>query len=85
VNGDPTAIRLIDVRDAAELGDPAVCDVLKGVGRYLGIGLASLINAFNPRRLVLGRELSILGAQLLPTASQEVRFRSGHYHPSRTK
>ena len=42
------------VLQAAEHGEPAVLHVLDEVGRYLGIGIASLINAFNPSLVVLG-------------------------------
>ncbi len=41
------------LREAAE-GSPAALRALDHVGRWLGIGLASLVNIFNPRLIVLG-------------------------------
>ncbi len=41
------------LRDA-EAGSPAALSALDHVGRWLGIGLAGLINIFNPELIVLG-------------------------------
>ena len=38
----------------AEAGSPAALSALDHVGRWLGIGLAGLVNIFNPRLIVLG-------------------------------
>jgi predicted NBD/HSP70 family sugar kinase len=38
----------------AEAGSPAALSALDTVGRWLGIGLAGLINLLNPRLIVLG-------------------------------
>jgi predicted NBD/HSP70 family sugar kinase len=38
----------------AEAGSPAALSALDHVGRWLGFGLAGLINVFNPRLVVLG-------------------------------
>jgi predicted NBD/HSP70 family sugar kinase len=43
-----------DVLRAAEAGDPQALAALDEVGRWLGIGLAGLVNLFNPRLVVLG-------------------------------
>ena len=45
---------------------------LDEVGRYLGIGIANLINAFNPSLVVLGGVLSLAGPYILPRAQREV-------------
>lgn len=39
---------------AARNGDPVALRVMKGMGRLLGIGIANLINIFNPQMIVLG-------------------------------
>ncbi len=39
---------------AAEGGDPATLAALDEEGRWLGVGLAGLVNIFNPRQVVLG-------------------------------
>jgi predicted NBD/HSP70 family sugar kinase len=41
------------LRDA-ESGSPAALSALDHVGRWLGVGLAGLVNIFNPRLVVLG-------------------------------
>ncbi|MGB8645941.1 MAG: ROK family protein [Anaerolineae bacterium] len=69
-------IQLDQVMVAASQGEPAVLSALDEVGRYLGIGIANLINALNPRMVVLGGVLSVVGPYLLPRAEQEVRARA---------
>ena len=76
VNGDVTAIRMRHILAAAEQGEVAVLHVLDEVGRYLGIGIASLVNALNPGLVVLGGVLSLAGPYILPRAQQEVNARA---------
>jgi glucokinase-like ROK family protein len=76
VNGDIQAIRLKHVLEAAEYREPAVLHVLDEAGRYLGIGIASLLNAFNPSGVVLGGMLSLAGPYILPRAQREVDMRA---------
>jgi predicted NBD/HSP70 family sugar kinase len=42
------------VRAAAAAGDPEATAAVGEVGRWLGIGLAGLVNVFNPRLVVFG-------------------------------
>lgn len=42
------------VGDAAEAGDPLAQEVLATTGRYLGRGLALLMDILNPQRIVIG-------------------------------
>jgi glucokinase-like ROK family protein len=76
VNGNVNAIRLEHVLHAAAQGEPAVLDALNKVGRYLGIGIANLVNTFNPSLVVLGGALSLAGPYILPRAQQEVDARA---------
>lgn len=39
---------------AAQAGDPIALRAVHGVGRWLGVGLAGLVNVLNPRVIVLG-------------------------------
>lgn len=58
------------VSRAAEDGDPLAREVLEETGRWLGVGLASLVNAFDPAVLVIGGGAGqALGDQLFPTAT----------------
>jgi predicted NBD/HSP70 family sugar kinase len=64
--GAAEALVLDQVLAAAAQGDRAVLATLEEVGRYLGIGIANLINALNPQRVVFGGILSLAHAFLLP-------------------
>lgn len=76
VNGDVNAIRLEHVLHVAAQGEPAVLAALNEVGRYLGIGIANLVNTFNPSMVVLGGALSLAGPFILARAQEEVNIRA---------
>jgi predicted NBD/HSP70 family sugar kinase len=76
VLGDPDAIRISHIFEAAARDEAAVRQVLDEVGRYLGIGIANLLNAFNPSLFVLGGVLSLAGPYLLPRAQRETDARA---------
>jgi glucokinase-like ROK family protein len=76
INGAVKTIGMKHIIQAAELGEPAVLHVFDEVGRYLGIGIASLLNAFNPSLVVLGGGLSLVGPYILPRAQREVEARA---------
>lgn len=48
------AVRSGVLEDALEQGDELVMETITEAGRYLGYGLASVINLLNPERIVLG-------------------------------
>jgi glucokinase len=55
--GVPDQLRQISseqVYEAAGAGNEIALQVMKDMGRMLGIGIASLINIFNPERIVVG-------------------------------
>jgi predicted NBD/HSP70 family sugar kinase len=76
VQGEARAIRMQYVFEAAARGEESVRQVLDDVGRYLGIGIANLLNAFNPSMVVLGGVLSLAGPYLLPRVRREVETRA---------
>jgi glucokinase-like ROK family protein len=76
INGEASMIRMPHVLQAAALNEPAVLNAFNEVGRYLGIGVASLINAFNPSVVALGGVLSLAGPYILQYAQQEVNVRA---------
>ena len=49
---------LDEVLERAEAGDPAVRAILEETGSYLGIGIATIINIFNPEAVIVGNSLS---------------------------
>jgi predicted NBD/HSP70 family sugar kinase len=61
---------------AARTDDPVAINALRETGRYLGIGLVNLINAFNPEMIILGGGLSIASDLLLAEINREIASRA---------
>jgi predicted NBD/HSP70 family sugar kinase len=59
---------LADLLSAADRGDEIALAALAESGRWLGIGLAGLVNIFNPTRIALGG----LYARIFPRAREAV-------------
>lgn len=64
--GDPAQITVAMVAEAAEQGDNLARSALEEIGRWLGVGLANLINMLNPDLVVIGGALSAGHQVLLP-------------------
>ena len=73
---DPTAITLDMVRRAVAAGDSAAQQIVREIGRYLGIATAYLISTLNIRRIVLMGSVSQFGAPLLDAIRQEMLRRA---------
>jgi glucokinase-like ROK family protein len=71
------------VVNAARAGDEVALMALHQVGCSLGIGIASLVNALNPERVVFGGILSVAGEFLLPAVEEELQRRA-LYWPGQT-
>jgi predicted NBD/HSP70 family sugar kinase len=67
--------RLAVIERRAVAGDRRTLDALHRVGVSLGIGVALLINVFNPRVVVLGGYFAVLGRFLLMTVHGELAAR----------
>ena len=65
-----------DVLDLARKGDEAALEVLREAGIWLGIGLATFVNIFNPEVIAIGGGLSEAGDLVLEPARRELRLRS---------
>jgi glucokinase-like ROK family protein len=50
--GDQSTV--LDLVKAAEAGHPLANDVLKEAGSYIGLGIANIINLFNPDHIIIG-------------------------------
>ena len=61
---------------AAEKGDKLAKELIAQTGYYVGVGLASLINIFNPELIVIGGGLSNIGDMLLGPAFKTVEKRA---------
>ncbi|NWG17470.1 MAG: ROK family transcriptional regulator [Chloroflexi bacterium] len=73
---DWSRLTLPMVLDAAQRSDTVARAALERVGFYLGIGIASLVNALNPDLVVLGGMLSLAGDFLLPVVEAELHRRA---------
>jgi len=73
VDGDESKITGWTVLQAAQMGDKTCAALVEHVGNYLGLGLANLVNLFNPSTLVLDRRLSAAGSTLLEQITKIVK------------
>jgi glucokinase len=64
------------VTELAHDDDPEAREVLARVGRWLGVGLSSLVNAFQPELVVIGGGAIAAGELLLEPAREEVAMRA---------
>ena len=62
--------------ELAHDGDPVAVEVIRGIGRFLGVGLASLANIFNPSVVVVGGGVIAAGELLLAPAREELVARA---------
>jgi len=71
------------VAAAARKGDQLACEVVAKAANYLGIGLANLVNIFNPDVIVIGGGVSKMGEMLLRPVRKVVKDRAFQL-PART-
>ena len=69
-------VNMQTVLQAAQAGDDVALEALHETGMYLGIGIANLVNIFNPSLVVLGGTLSLAHEFLLPVARQVAQERA---------
>jgi len=73
VEGDLERISFESVVQAAGQGDSVALRALQEVGERLGIGVANLVNVFNPELIVLGGALNLASTILLPIVERLIR------------
>ena len=61
---------------AAQDGDKLAGELIERLGFYVGVGLANLINIFNPQLVVISGGVSRMGEMLLEPARKTVRERA---------
>jgi len=66
--GDVEKVTAQVIHSAAEQGDSLAKELIARTGYYVGVGLANLINIFNPELIVIGGGLSNIGDMLLKPA-----------------
>jgi len=59
--------------EAARRGDPVAQDLVASTGRYLGIGLATIVQVLNPDTIVIGGGLTGMGSLLLGPCMESLR------------
>jgi len=64
------------VSHAADQGDIACQGIIRRAGYYLGVGLASYVNIFNPEVIIIGGGLTKAGEVLLAPARAEMAARA---------
>jgi glucokinase len=63
------------VVEAAGAGDPQACECMRIVGERLGVGIANVVNIFDPELVVIGGGVSLAGELLLaPARESAARF-----------
>ncbi len=72
----PPGAKAREIAQAARDGDPLAIRAFQWVGKNLGVGVAALANAFDPRVIVLGGGLSKAGMLLLDPAIREFEQRA---------
>jgi len=76
VNGDLSKITAQLVYEAAHDGDEYAQEVVKDTAKFLGAGVASIINIFNPEVVVVCGGVTLAGDRLFEPLRAEVRRRA---------
>lgn len=76
VEGDPRKITAATVYEAAKRGDLTAREVVRETARFLGAGVANLLNIFNPDTVVLAGGVTQAGDALFQPLRAEVKRRA---------
>ena len=76
VGGDLTRITAQTVYQAAQEGDALALEVVRDTAKYLGVGVANLVNIFNPEIVVICGGVTQAGERLFAPLRQEVTRRA---------
>ena len=76
VKGNLERITAATVYEAAKLGDEVAVDVVRETARFLGAGIANLLNIFNPDVVVIAGGVTQAGDTLFEPLRKEVRKRA---------
>lgn len=74
--GDPAALDARIVEAAAREGDAVATAIFERAATYLGVGVANLLNLFNPARIVIGGGVSKAGGRLFEPVIRVARQRA---------
>ena len=76
VNGRLEDITAQTVYDAAKMGDQVAAEIVRDTAKYLGAGVANLLNTFNPDTVVIAGGVTAAGDALFVPLRAEVRRRA---------
>jgi len=76
VGGDVAKITAQTVYQAAAAGDPLALEVVQDTAKYLGVGVANLINILNPEVVVICGGVTHAGERLFAPLKREVTRRA---------
>ncbi len=76
VGGDLSKITAQVVYQAAQDGDPVALEVVADTARFLGAGVANVINIFNPQIVVICGGVTLAGDRLFEPLRREVKRRA---------
>lgn len=76
VDGDLARITAQTVFEASKRGDPVAIEVVRDTAHFIGVGIANLINVFNPDTVVIAGGVTQAGDQLFDPMRAEVRRRA---------
>nr|MQY69386.1 ROK family protein [Bacillota bacterium] len=74
--GNPENITPEIIVRAAKEGDKLAFNIMEKTGEYLGIGIANIINIFNPQLVVIGAGVAKAGDLLLEPLKRTVKARA---------
>ncbi|WP_309118813.1 ROK family transcriptional regulator [Paenibacillus sp.] len=69
----------------AEAGDAEAIRILEEIGRYLGIGVATIVNAFNPEMTIIGNRLALARPWIERPLREAVERHSLRHHRDRSR
>ncbi|MFF2483406.1 ROK family protein [Paenibacillus sp. NPDC058071] len=76
---------LDELLQAAEDGNEEVRALFRSIGEYLGAGISSIVNIFNPEVVIIGNRMSRAKAWLAESIEASVARRTLPYHRERLK
>jgi predicted NBD/HSP70 family sugar kinase len=69
-------LEIPDLVARARSGDVAATAALRETGRYLGVGIANIVNSISPARIVVGGEITAAWDLIEPAVRESVRERT---------
>ncbi|MCI3919903.1 ROK family protein [Paenibacillus sp. TRM 82003] len=82
---EPEREELEHILRLASEGDAASQAVFADIGRYLGIGIATIVNAFNPEMIIVGNRLGLARPWLEAAVLESVERSSLRFHRERAR